>query len=315
MKQHTFNQDTSIAGLGLHTGERVSVRLRPAPVDHGIAFVRTDLECSPRVVVGQAIICDTLLCTGIEQHGAKVRTVEHLLAALSSVGIDNANIEIDAEEIPILDGSSSPWLHLIMEAGVQEQDRHRRALQVLKPLRVDVGGSWIRVSPEISFRRRVQIDFDHPSIDRTPLVAQTDGDPSYFARHTGRARTFGFLHQVEQMHENGLARGGSLDNAMVLDEHRLINEDGLRMEDEFAQHKLLDMIGDLAILGAPLVGFVEAYRPGHSVQAALTNVIRQSEGVVRWVRIGDQGLLLEADSSETVEQGLLAGYNLPHLVE
>lgn len=307
MKQHTFKRAITIAGLGLHTGERVSIRLLPAPVDHGIVFVRTDIANFPRVAVGQAWICDTLLCTGIEQHGARVRTVEHLLAALSSTGIDNAIIEIDAQEIPILDGSSAPWLHLIAEAGVEQQDAWRKALEVVKPFSIDIGSSWIRVQPETSFRRRIRIDFDHPCIDRTPMVAQTQGDSDYFIRHTGRARTFGFLHQVEQMHANGLARGGSLDNAMVLDQHHLINEDGMRMDDEFAQHKLLDLIGDLAILGAPLIGFVDAYRPGHSVQASMTNTLRQRRDITRWVRITDDGLVPEGTPLHERDVDLLDG--------
>ena len=297
MKQRTFRNSTSTMGLGLHSGLRVRVAMHSAPIDHGITFVRTDVAGRPRICLGKARVCDTLLCTGIEQDGVRVRTIEHLLAALQGVGIDNALIEVDAEEIPILDGSSAPWIHLAMEAGVEEQDAFRKAWEVVKPFRIEHGASWLAIKPEMSFRRRVEIDFDHPSIDRTPTVAETSGNMLDFIKHTARARTFGFLHQVEDMHAQGLAQGGSLDNAMVLDQHKLINEDGMRMPDEFAQHKLLDLMGDLMILGAPLLGFVEAYRPGHALQAKFTQAAAGAEGVLRPVRLTDKGLLRQGHGS------------------
>ena len=297
MKQHTLKESTGTTGLALHSGQRVRVAMHPAPVDHGIVFVRTDVRHHPRVALGQARVCDTLLCTGIEHHGVRVRTIEHLLAALQGVGLDNLLIEVDAEELPILDGSAAPWIHLIMDAGLEEQDRFRKALQAMRYCRVNQGQSWIEVEPGETFRRTVEIDFDHPAIDRTPLIATNSGDMSEFLHHTARARTFGFLHQVEDMHSRGLAQGGSLDNAMVLDAHRLINEDGMRMDDEFAQHKLLDLMGDLMILGAPLLGCVRAYRPGHAVQAAFTQRLLKTPGIVRRVRITDHGVVPELSTA------------------
>lgn len=299
MKQHTLQNSTSTVGLGLHSGQRVRVSLHPAPIDHGIVFVRSDLARGPHVALGEARVCDTLLCTGIEQHGVRVRTIEHLLAALQGVGLDNVLIEVDAEELPILDGSAAPWIHLVMDAGLQEQDAFRKALQVMRPCRIELGQSWISVHPENSFRRTVEIDFDHPAIDRTPLTATSSGSVHEFIEQTARARTFGFLHQVEDMHAKGLAQGGSLDNAMVLDAHRLINEDGMRMTDEFAQHKLLDLMGDLMILGAPLLGRVQAYRPGHAVQAKFTHHLLQNPGIVRSVRMTNRGVVAEPARQKT----------------
>lgn len=253
MKQKTISKTIRAAGLGLHSGVRVHALIRPAPVNHGIRFVRSDLNGRPEIKLGEAHVHDTLLCTGIEQSGARVRTVEHILAAISALEIDNIIIEVDAEEIPILDGSSAPWVHLFLEAGITQQSEIRKVYKLKAPHEIRKGESWIKARPSNNFYRQVHIEFAHPSIEKTPVSAFTDGSPSDFIHRIARARTFGFLHQVEQMHANGLAKGGSLENAMVLDEYHLINHDGMRMPDEFAQHKLLDLMGDLMILGAPLM--------------------------------------------------------------
>ena len=280
MKQHTLQRPIATDGIGLHSGRRVHATLHPAPENHGYQFVRTDVPGSLPLKIGQAQVCDTTLCTGLEQHGLRVRTIEHLMASFAGTGLDNVLIEINAEEIPILDGSSSPWVHLIREAGVQEQREDKRLYRVLKPFRVEHMGSWLEVKPENSFKRRITIDFQHPLIHNTPSTVEIDGSPEQFQQYTARARTFGFMFQVEQMHAHGLAQGGSMDNAMVLDEHHLLNRDGLRMKDEFAQHKMLDLVGDLLVLGAPLLGHVEAYRPGHAMQAAFTLKAKQEKGLL-----------------------------------
>jgi UDP-3-O-[3-hydroxymyristoyl] N-acetylglucosamine deacetylase len=285
MTQQTLKQQTSAAGIGLHSGVRVHATLHPAPAGYGIRFRRTDIEGSPLITLGEASVCDTTLCTGIEQNAVRVRTVEHLLAAISGLGIDNILIEIDAEEIPILDGSSAPWVHLILEAGIVEQPLPRIVFRLKKEHKITHGQSWLRATPEDGFFRSAHIDFDHPSIEKTPLVASTDGSMDDFVNRIGRARTFGFLHQVEDMHARGLAQGGSLGNAMVLDAHHLINQDGMRMPDEFAQHKLLDMMGDLMILGHPLLARIEAYRPGHAVQAAFTQSLMERPDLVERVEL------------------------------
>lgn len=283
MNQQTLKQMTAVAGIGLHSGVRVHATLHPAPINHGIRFKRTDIETSVDIVVGEAVVCDTTLCTGIEQSGIKVRTVEHLLAALSGLSIDNVLIEIDAEEIPILDGSSAPWIHVILEAGIESQSANKKVFRLSREHTISHGQSWIRAKPENSFFRKARIDFDHPSIGKTPAVATTDGSRDDFVHRIGRARTFGFLRQVEEMHANGLARGGSLGNAMVLNEHHLINHEGMRMPDEFAQHKLLDMMGDLLIIGAPLLANIEAYRPGHALQAEFTRSLMNDPSLIETV--------------------------------
>lgn len=291
MKQHTLKRSISTDGIGLHSGRRVHATLHPAPENYGFQFLRTDVPGSLPLKIGEAQICDTTLCTGLEQHGLRVRTIEHLMASFAGTGLDNILIEVNAEEIPILDGSSSPWVHLIREAELQKQQEDKILFQVLKPFRVEHMGSWLEVRPENSFRRRITIDFQHPLIHNTPSIVEVDGSPEQFQKYTARARTFGFMFQVEQMHAHGLAQGGSMDNAMVLDEHHLLNKEGLRMSDEFAQHKMLDLIGDLLVLGAPLLGYVEAYRPGHAMQAAFTSKAKQEQGLLEEVRwLGSDGL-------------------------
>ena len=287
MSQQTLKQKTSAAGIGLHSGVRVHTTLLPAIAGYGIRFRRTDIEGENILALGEAQVCDTTLCTGIEQNGVRVRTVEHLLAALSGLGIDNMLIEMDAEELPILDGSSAPWVHLILEAGIMEQSTPRTALRLKQEHKVFHGQGWVHATPENSFFRSARIDFDHPSIEKTPLIASTDGSKRDFIDRIGRARTFGFLHQVEDMHARGLAQGGSLGNAMVLDAHHLINQGGMRMPDEFAQHKLLDMMGDLMILGAPLMARIDAYRPGHAVQAAFTKSLMEHPELTETVELID----------------------------
>lgn len=266
MFQQTLESSASCTGIGLHTGKRVTLTLRPAKPDTGIVFVRTDLG-GVRVRASASNVVDTLLATTLGHRGVRVATVEHVLAALRGLGVDNAAIELDGEEVPIMDGSSAPFVVLIRSAGIKIQPRNRRALVVQRTVRVKDGDKIAELRPADHLRISYTIAFDHPAIT-TQTFDYIDARGA-FERELCRARTFGFLREVEMLQASGLARGGSLDNAVVVDDVAILNEEGLRYEDEFVRHKVLDAVGDLSLAGYTLRGHLLAQRAGHALIQAL----------------------------------------------
>ena len=259
-QQHTLSKEVSCSGIGLHSGLPISLVIKPAPADTGIRFFRTDLALMNRVV-------DTTLATTIGEGAAMVSTTEHLLAALSGLGIDNARIELNGPEVPIMDGSAAPFVHLLKKIERSPQDAARRMIKITRELSFTAGASTIRVLPYDGFRVSCEIDFDHQLIRRQKYSMVVT--PKRFAKEISAARTFGFMEQVEQLRANGLALGGSLANAVVMDRDGILNAEGLRFSDEFVRHKVLDLIGDLALLGCPLLGQVIASKPGHGIHLGL----------------------------------------------
>ncbi len=267
--QRTLRQPIVFDGVGLHCGEPVRASLRPAVVDHGIVFVRTDLAGSPRVPASLDTVVSTTLATTLGRGDATVSTVEHLIAALSGLGVDNVLIEVDGPEVPVMDGSARPFVEAIEGAGVVDQRAARRLLRVVEPVRIDDPDQdrWSCLEPWDGFVVDCSISFDHPLL-RDQRCA-FDGDPRRFAEGIAPARTFGLLADVESMRAAGFARGGGLDNAVVFGATEVINPGGLRFTDECARHKLLDMIGDLGLLGAPVIGRFRAHRSGHELNLRL----------------------------------------------
>ncbi len=269
IKQRTLKNVIRATGVGLHTGEKVYLTLRPAPVDSGIIFRRVD---SPQLMEIRACpenVSDTRLSTTLEHNGARVSTVEHLMSAFAGLGIDNAYVDLTAPEVPIMDGSAGPFVFLIQSAGVEEQTAHKRFIRIRKTIEIQDGDKWVRFEPWDGFKVSFAIDFDHPIFRNSTQTACIDFSTTSFVKEISRARTFGFMRQLEALRQNGLARGGGLDNAVVMDDFRILNEDGLRYEDEFVKHKILDAIGDLYLLGHPLIGAFSACKSGHALNNRL----------------------------------------------
>jgi len=275
MKQRTLKEPVRTTGVGLHTGVKVEITLRPAPPDSGIVFRRMDLEPPVDLKADPYLVTDTRLCSMLESGPAKVSTVEHLMSALAGLGIDNALVDLTGPEIPILDGSSAPFVYLLQSAGIVEQDAPKRYVRILRPVEVKDGDKWARFVPHNGFKVEFTIDFKHPVFEKSGKTVSIDFAETAYAREVARARTFGFMHEVEYLRNQGLALGGSLDNAIVMDEYRVLNQDGLRYEDEFVKHKVLDAIGDLYLLGHPIIGAFEAYKSGHALNNALLRELLQ----------------------------------------
>lgn len=273
LRQRTLLSEVHAEGLGLHSGQRVRLGLRPAPADHGIVFRRTDLPEPNEVRADAAAVGDTQMASTVSKGAVKVSTVEHLMSALSGLGIDNLVIEVDAPEVPIMDGSAASFVHLIRSAGVQEQSTPKRFVEVLEPIEVREGDKWARLEPYFGFRLDFTIDFQHPAIDQTGQEVHIDFAETEFQSVIARARTFGFMRDVDFLRSRGLALGGSMDNAIVLDETRVLNPEGLRRPDEFAMHKALDAIGDLYVLGRPLMARYSAYKSGHGLNNQLLRAL------------------------------------------
>jgi UDP-3-O-[3-hydroxymyristoyl] N-acetylglucosamine deacetylase len=269
LKQRTIAAPVKTVGIGLHTGRKVSLRLLPAPADTGIIFRRTDLPESKDIKADAHAVTDTRLATVLQNGDTRVSTVEHLLSGCAGLGIDNLIVELDCEEIPIMDGSAASFLFLIESAGLEVQDSPRKFIVIKKPIEVKDSGKLARLEPFQGFKLDFTIDFKHPAVDKTGQRHVIDFADSVYAREIGRARTFGFAHEVEALREMGLARGGSLDNAIVLDEHRILNNEELRYDDEFVRHKILDAIGDLYLAGHPIIGAYIAEKSGHAMNNAL----------------------------------------------
>lgn len=269
--QRTIKQAIRCQGVGLHSGAPVTLRLLPAPADHGIVFLRTDLAGSPPIPALAENVVDTALATTLGKGGARVGTVEHLMSALSGLGVDNVRVELDGPEVPIMDGSAAPFVFLLREAGIRVQDEPKSFVVIKKPISVSEGGKKAAVGPANRFRIRCTVDFRHPLISDQSF--EMEFSDRAFIREICRARTFGFLRDVELLKSMGLARGGSLDNAIVVDEFSILNPDGLRFPDEFVRHKVLDAMGDLALFGRPVIGQLELVRSGHALNHKLVQKV------------------------------------------
>ncbi len=269
LRQRTLKSVVKATGVGLHSGVKVSLVLRPARVDTGVVFRRVDLARPVDLRADPFGVGDTRLASCLERDGVKVATVEHLMSALAGLGIDNIYVDVDAAEMPIMDGSAAPFVFLLQSAGIEEQGAAKKFLRVKKPVEVREGDKWARLAPYDGFSLEFSIAFNHPAVDRSATTARVDfGDQSYL-REVARARTFGFMQDVESLRDQGLALGGSLENAIVMDEYRVLNSEGLRYADEFVKHKILDAIGDLYLAGHPLLGAFSAHKSGHALNNAL----------------------------------------------
>lgn len=277
IRQRTLKNTIRATGVGLHTGEKVYLTLRPAPADTGIIFRRVDLPVPVEISARPENVGDTTLSTTLVDGDVRVSTVEHLLSALAGLGIDNAYIDLSAAEVPIMDGSAGPFVFLVQSAGIEEQNAPKRFIRIKKPVIVKDGDKWARFEPFDGFKVSFKIDFEHPAIKNRGQEAEVDFSTTSFVKEVSRARTFGFMRDIEHLRTQNLALGGSLDNAIVLDEYRVLNEDGLRYDDEFVKHKVLDAIGDLYLLGRSLIGAYRGYKSGHGLNNRLLRELMQQE--------------------------------------
>ena len=273
IKQRTLKNVIRATGVGLHTGEKVYLTLRPAAPDTGIVFRRVDLDAPLDIPAKAENVGDTRLSTTLIRDGARISTVEHLLSAFAGLGIDNAYVDVSAPEVPIMDGSAGPFVFLIQSAGVEEQNVAKRFIRIKQPIEIRDGDKVARFEPFNGFKVSFGIDFDHPAMDEEGRNSVIDFSSTSFVKEVSRARTFGFLRDIEMLRENGLALGGSMDNAIVVDDFRVLNEDGLRYQDEFVRHKILDAIGDLYLLGHSLIGAFSGYKSGHELNNRLLKAL------------------------------------------
>lgn len=261
-------------GVGLHSGNKVTLTIKPAPINTGIVLMRTDLNPAVAIPALADMVRETTMCTAlVNDEGVRISTIEHLFAALAGLGIDNAVIEVDAPEIPIMDGSASPFVFLLQSAGIQEQSAAKKYLRIKRTVRVEDGDKWAEIRPFQGFRVNFAIDFNHPEIARSQQHMVMDFSSSAFVKDISRARTFGFMRDIEYLRANNLALGGSMENAVVLDEYRVLNPDGLRYEDEFVKHKILDAFGDLYVAGHAIIGEFCAYKTGHALNNQLVRAV------------------------------------------
>jgi UDP-3-O-[3-hydroxymyristoyl] N-acetylglucosamine deacetylase len=269
LQQRTLKSVVRATGVGLHTGQKVSICLRPAGVDTGVVFRRVDLASPVDIPARADLVGETRLSSCLVKGEVKVYTVEHLMSALAGLGVDNVYIDLDGPEVPIMDGSAAPFVLLVQQAGLEEQAAPKRFLRVKKQVEVTDGDKWARLDPYAGFKLSFSIVFNHPVIDRSRQAVTVDFAETSYLKEIARARTFGFMHEVEALRESGLALGGGLDNAVVLDEYRVLNAEGLRFADEFIRHKVLDAIGDVYLLGRPLLGAFSAHKSGHDLNNRL----------------------------------------------
>jgi len=269
IRQRTLKHIIRATGVGLHTGEKVYMTLRPAAPNTGIVFHRVDLAPPVAIKADPYHVGDTRLASCLEQDGVRVSTVEHLMSALAGLGIDNLYVDLSSGEVPIMDGSAGPFVFLLQSAGIEEQPAAKKFIRILQPVEVSSGDKSARFAPHHGFKIEFSIDFDHPVFENSAKSVCVDFATTSYVKEVSRARTFGFMHEVEWMRGQGLALGGSLDNAIVLDEYRVLNNDGLRYDDEFVKHKVLDAIGDLYLLGHPVIGMFAAHKSGHALNNAL----------------------------------------------
>jgi UDP-3-O-[3-hydroxymyristoyl] N-acetylglucosamine deacetylase len=289
LKQRTLKTAIRATGIGLHTGRKIYMTLRPAAENTGIVFRRVDLD-PPVDVHGDAMLVgETTLGTTLVQGDVKVATVEHLLAAMAGLGIDNAYVDLTAPEVPIMDGSAAPFVFLLQSAGIAEQSAAKRFVKIKRTIRVEEGDKWAELRPFAGFRVNFRIDFDHAVFKRHTQQATVDFSSTSFLKEVSRARTFGFVREIEALRARNLTLGGNMGNAIVLDDFRVLNEDGLRFEDEFVKHKILDAIGDLYLLGHPLIGEYSGYKSGHSLNNRLLRALRENAGAAEIVTFENPG--------------------------
>ncbi|HEY9400940.1 MAG TPA: UDP-3-O-acyl-N-acetylglucosamine deacetylase [Luteimonas sp.] len=273
LKQRTLKNVIRATGVGLHSGEKVYLTLRPAAVETGIVFRRVDLDPVVEIPASGELVTETMLCTGLSRDGGNVMTVEHLMSAFAGLGIDNAYVDLSAPEVPIMDGSAGPFVFLLQSAGIVEQAAPKRFIRIKRPLEVRDGDKIARFEPYDGFKVGFTIQFDHPMIPSTLSRAEVEFSTAAYIKEVSRARTFGFMRDLEFMRERNLGLGGSMDNAIVLDEFRVLNDDGLRYGDEFVRHKILDAIGDLYLAGHPILGAFEGFKSGHAVNNKLVRLL------------------------------------------
>lgn len=272
-QQRTLKNTIRATGVGLHSGEKVYLTLRPAAVDAGIVFRRVDLDPVVEIPARADLVTETMLCTGLSRDGGKVMTVEHLLSALAGLGVDNAWIDLSAPEVPIMDGSAGPFVFLVQSAGIAEQGAPKRFIRIKRTVEVRDGDKTARFEPYDGFKLGFTVEFDHPAIPASQSRAEVDFSSTTYIKEVSRARTFGFMRDLEFMRERNLGLGGSMDNAIVLDEYRVLNEDGLRYADEFVRHKILDAVGDLYLAGHPIIGAFEGFKSGHALNNKLVRTL------------------------------------------
>ena len=300
IRQRTIQNSVHTSGVGLHNGEKVTIRLKPAEVDQGIVFRRVDQKKISEIKVSPEAVKDTKMCSAIGQDNSRVATVEHLMSALSATGIDNVIVELDGSEVPIMDGSSIPFIYLLQTAKIKEQDSPKRFVFIKDVIEVKDKDKWARFEPYDGFKVDFTIDFPHPVFNNasTNQVSVNFYDEPYVTE-ISRARTFGFMQEVEYLRSNGLARGGSLDNAIVLDEYKILNSEGLRYDDEFVRHKILDAVGDLYMLGYAIIGNFKAYKSGHELNNKLLLALKSNKS--SWD-------LISLDSKDPKTSGLATRY-------
>ncbi len=288
IRQRTLKNIIRATGVGLHTGKKVYLTLRPAAEDTGIIFTRTDLDSEIEVPARPENVSDTRLSTTLERDGIKISTVEHLMSAFAGMGIDNAYVDLSAPEVPIMDGSAGPFVFLLQSAGIMEQKKLKQFIRIKKPCVIQDGDKWVKFEPFNGFKVSFAIDFDHPILQNSTQTASVDFSTTSFVKEVSRARTFGFMDDLEALRNAGLAQGGSFDNAIVMDSFHILNDDGLRYEDEFVKHKVLDAIGDLYLLGHPLIGEFSAHKSGHALNNRLLRQLIKDKSAWELVTYQDE---------------------------
>lgn len=288
IKQRTLKNTIRATGVGLHTGDKVYVTLRPAEPNTGIRFRRVDLDEPVTIIASPGNVGETTLSTTLVQDGVKISTIEHLLSAFAGLGIDNAIIDLSAAEVPIMDGSAGPFVFLLQSAGVEEQDIPKQYLRIKRSIRVEEGDKWAAFEPFNGFKVTFTIDFEHPAFAEHLKTAVMDFSSTTFVKEVSRARTFGFMKDIDMLRQNNLALGGSLDNAIVVDDDKILNEDGLRYADEFVKHKILDAIGDLYLLGHTLIGEFVGYKSGHGLNNKLLRTLLDNKDAWEMVTFDDE---------------------------
>jgi UDP-3-O-[3-hydroxymyristoyl] N-acetylglucosamine deacetylase len=288
VKQRTLKQIARAVGIGLHSGTKVQLALRPAAADTGVVFRRVDVDPPVDIPLMPGNVVDTRMATTIGRGDVRVATIEHLMSALAGLGIDNCYVDVDAPEIPIMDGSAASFVFLIQAAGISEQSAPKKFARVVKPVEFRDGDAWARLEPYFGFKLKFSIAFNHPAIDATEQMVEVDFARDSYIKEVSRARTFGFVNDVEALRKAGLAIGGSFENAIVMDEYRVLNADGLRARDEIAKHKMLDAIGDLAVLGHPLIGSYVAHKSGHAINNKLLRTLTADKAAFELVTFEDE---------------------------
>lgn len=289
IRQRTLKSIVQMTGVGLHSGRKVTLTLRPAAANTGVIYRRTDLNPPVDFPADPESVRDTMLCTAlVNDEGVRISTVEHLNAALAGMGIDNVVIEVDAPEIPIMDGSASPFVYLLQSAGIEELNTAKKFIRIKKPVRIEDGDKWAEIRPYNGFRLDFTIDFNHPAIESDDQKLVFDFSSQSFIKDISRARTFGFMRDIEYLQSQNLCLGGSFDCAIVLDDYRILNEDGLRFDNEFVTHKVLDAVGDLYMSGHSILGELRAYKSGHALNNQLLRAVLVDQEAWEWTTIEDE---------------------------